>query len=66
MNTNNLLHYTYNPIKKNFLKEHGISYLVEGTHNTTGKKFWTYLKNEELNQALMLWRKYQENKFKNK
>lgn len=65
-NNTNLLHYTYNPIKMNFLKNRGMKYLVEGINGKTGKKFWTYLKGQELNEKLREWRAYQEERFDKK
>ena len=61
-----LVHYTYNPIKRDFLKSKGISYILKGTHRITEKPFWIYLKCSELDQVLKDWRKYQEEKFNKK
>lgn len=58
------LHFTYNPLKKEFLKERGLMYISTGINNNTGKKFWTYKKGELLDYALKLWRKHQEDRHK--
>lgn len=59
------LYYTYNPVKREFLKEKGVRYFIQGTHNTTGRSFWTYIRDNKLDQALIEWRKYQEERFEN-
>lgn len=39
----------------NFLHENGIRYEVEGRHKVTGKDFWVYVRNEQLNKLLDTW-----------
>lgn len=46
---------------KYFLKIKNIRYVSDGVHDVTGKKFWRYERNAELDIALTEW-----NDFKNR
>lgn len=61
---NNKYFYCYNPIKKNFILEHGESYIDSDTNISTGRKYWIFVRNNKLNTILIQWRKFQETRFK--
>lgn len=39
-----------------FLKENGLNYDITGTNNSTSKTFYGYVRDEQLNKLLDLWR----------
>lgn len=51
------VYYCYSHNLKNFLLQHGEQYIASGYHPTTQKKFWMFLRNENLDTLLGSWSK---------
>ena len=46
------VYYCYSIKLFHFLKENGFYYIYKDRHHTTGKYFWVFERNEELDKAL--------------
>jgi hypothetical protein len=46
------IYYCYSIKVFHFLKENGFYYIYKEKHHTTGKYFWAFERNEELDKAL--------------
>lgn len=59
------LYYCYNPLKKKFFcKKMHLWYITNAIHPVSLKRYWIFLKGDELDNAFKEWRKYQEQRFK--